>query len=191
MYIYFFIKFIYEEVKALNVITFIIFFLHVFNNKNIKLLISRKLYKVVIVYYFDVFEDLESGIRFIKISEVEARSRKRSHILVALDDANHFIKILGEGLHKQEIDDINEPFAVFEESNVLEEKTYEFTIWSRKIRNTRVHIDIRESGRAYPNLIKNRDPEEKYGVFGIIVSQTDLMDFIRELEDLILDIYSM
>lgn len=154
---------------------------------NIDVLVSRKLFLADIVYYFDLMKEKQTGMRFIKISEVNLnQSRKRAHIVVGLTDVHSFINILNEGKHKGAIDD-GETYGVLEESKVFEDKRYEFNVWGSGKYTKRVQIEIKETGRAYPSLIKNRDPNMEHGIFRIIISTAHLQGFINELDEVILD----
>jgi len=150
--------------------------------ENVNVVISRKLYLGKKCFYFDCMEEKDSGIRFVKISEVITKSNTRDHVLVSLEDLPEFTNKLAMGKNKEIEDDVDEPYEKIEESKVFGEKRYEFKVWHRSFASEKVHIQIKETGRTYANLIKNRDPDIEYGTFRLLISKYAINDFIAELD---------
>ena len=159
---------------------------------NVDVLISRKIFLHEVVYYFDLMQENENGIRFVKISDVRLdKTRKvRGHIVVGLTELHRFINIVNEGKYKEAISD-GETYRILEDSTVFEDKKYEFNVWGRGTYAKRVQIEIKETGRAYANFIKNRDPSLEYGTFRIVIGIAHLQDFVTELDALLLDVNEM
>ena len=160
---------------------------------NVDVLVSRKLFLEEVIYYFDLMQEKESGVRFVKISEQGQKHNKkhRSHIMVGLADLPSFSNILNQGKYKEAIDD-SETYGTLGESKVFKDKRYDFIVWGRGPYSNLVHIEIKETGRTYNNLVKNRDPSfDSYGVFRIVISTKNLQGFLNELDELIFNANEM
>lgn len=154
-------------------------------NQNIEVLRSRKLFVKTICYYFDLMKNKDDGRHFLKISEVDIKTKERSHLLVFIEDLGEVINILINGQYEAFAD--GEPFEIFT-SNVDPNKSYDFSVWDRRIYKERSHIEIIERGSTHANLIKNRDPDTDTGVFHIIISKGNLKAFVNELDEILIDV---
>ena len=155
-------------------------------NDGIKVLQSRVLSfrnKRDKTYYFDLMIEEATGIRFVKISEVIGGYR--THILVAFDNLHDLYSLLQKGKY-HELDE-GKAYATLKDSKVFEDKSYDFIIWEANILGERDHIEICETGKAYPHLIKNRHQQFDTGKFRILISKNKLPSFLAELDELILD----
>ena len=137
------------------------------------------------MYYFDLKkEKKDGGKRFIKISEVDTKTRIRSSILVGYEDVHDFTKLLIEA-REQEYSD-GDSYGTLK-SKTFENTKYDFIIWDRRIHTERIHIEIKETGPPNSHLIDTRDSEIESGTYHILISMGNLQAAINELEQLIFE----